>query len=216
MNARKKTAERIKAARSLAGFAERKAFCLKFELPLATLEAWERGKNPLTLKGAKRIVEALKSVNVYCSEQWLMDGSGFSPRPLDEISLELSLAPPKILGSLEGNFKIAKELSTFKTLNQGAIVTIVTDNGMTPFFEEGDYVGGIKYQGSALEKALNKRCIIELAHGDMVVRILTQGQKGTFTLKKANPATDQSSEESEENIEILSVAPIIWHRSFFH
>src|SRR5690349_4580860 len=71
MNARKKTAERIKAARSIAGYAERKAFCSRFSFPLATLEAWERGKNPLTLKGAKRLVEILREAGIYSSEEWL-------------------------------------------------------------------------------------------------------------------------------------------------
>ncbi|EKE08847.1 MAG: hypothetical protein ACD_16C00248G0029 [uncultured bacterium] len=212
MNDRKKTAERIKAARSLAGFAERKAFCSNFDLPLATLEAWERGKNPLTLKGAKRIVDALRSVNVYCSQQWLMEGKGFSPRPLEEISLELDMAFPNTLRSLEENLKIAKELSTFKTLNEGAIVTIVTDSGMSPFFEEGDYVGGIKK--IPIAKALDKKCIVELLNGARIVRILTQGQNNTYTLEKTNPAGCSGHEESEKNIEILSAAPIIWHRSF--
>lgn len=215
MNARKKTAERIKAARSLAGFAERKAFCLNFGLPLATLEAWERGKNPLTLKGAKRIVEALRFVNVYCSEEWLMEGKGFSPRPLEEISLELDMAFSNTISSLEENLKIAKELSTFKTLNEGAIVTIVEDSCMTPFFEEGDYVGGIKQTSFNLEKALNKRCIVELLNGAMIVRILTQGQNNTYTLEKANSAGSSGHQEHEKDIEILSVAPIIWHRTFF-
>jgi len=213
MDARKKTAERIKAARSLAGFAERKAFCLKFDLPLATLEAWERGKNPLTLKGAKRIVEALKSVNLYCSEKWLMEGKGFSPRTLDEVSLELDLTAPNTLCSIEENLKIAKEISTFKTLNEGAIVTIVSDSGLSPFFEEGDYVGGVKYTGASLEKALGKRCIIELADGAMVVRLLTKGTNGTYSLERTNKALKIPSGE-EENIAILSAAPIIWHRLF--
>lgn len=213
MDARKKTAERIKTARSMAGFAERKAFCLKFNLPLATLEAWERGKNPLTLKGAKRIVEALRSVNIYCSETWLMEGKGFSPRTLDEVSVELDLSAPHTLSSIEDNLRIAKEISTFKTLNEGAIVTIVNDSGLSPFFEEGDYVGGIKYTGASLEKALGKRCIIELVGGAMIVRLLIKGVHGTYTLQRTNSAL-KILPQAEENIVILSAAPIIWHRSF--
>ena len=213
MDARKKTAERIKAARSMAGFAERKAFCLKFNLPLATLEAWERGKNPLTLKGAKRIAEALKSVNIYCSEAWLIEGKGFSPRTLDEISVELDLSAPHTLSSIEDNLRIAKEISTFKTLNEGAIVTIVSDNGLSPFFEKGDYVGGVKYTGAFLDKGLGKRCIVELIGGSMIVRLLIKGAHGTYTLQRTN-STLKTPPQAEENIVILSVAPIIWHRSF--
>jgi transcriptional regulator with XRE-family HTH domain len=213
MDARKKTAERIKAARSMAGFSERKAFCLKFDLPLATLEAWERGKNPLTLKGAKRIVEALKSVDIYCSEKWLMEGKGFSPRTLDEVSLELDLAAPNTLTSIEENLKIAKEISTFKTLNEGAIVTIVSDSGLSPFFEEGDYVGGVRYMGASIDKGLGKRCIVELKGGAMIVRLLIKGANGTYSLERTNKAL-KILPGAEENIAILSATPIIWHRSF--
>lgn len=197
----------------MAGFSERKAFCLKFDLPLATLEAWERGKNPLTLKGAKRIVEALKSVNIYCSEKWLMEGKGFSPRTLDEVSLELDLTAPNTLSSIEENLKIAKEISTFKTLNEGAIVTIVSDSGLSPFFEEGDYVGGVRYAGASIDKGLGKRCIVELMGGAMLVRLLIKGANGTYSLERTNKAF-KIPPGAEENIAILSAAPIIWHRSF--
>jgi hypothetical protein len=120
---------------------------------------------------------------------------------------------PNTLGSIEENLKIAKEISTFKTLNEGAIVTIVSDSGLSPFFEEGDYVGGVKYTGASLDKALGKRCIVELAGGAMVVRLLIKGANGTYSLQRINKAL-KIPPGAEENIAILSAAPIIWHRLF--
>ena len=91
MGDRKQIATRLKAARSLAGYTNRRDFCAHFNIPYDTLDAWERGKNPLTLKGAKRIVESLRTKGIYCSEEWLRDGKGLSPRSLEEPSLSNSV-----------------------------------------------------------------------------------------------------------------------------
>lgn len=214
MTIEKKIAERLKAARSMAGYAERKAFGARFDIPLATLEAWERGKNPLTLKGARRIVQALKSVGVYSSEEWLMTGKGFSPRPIEEISVELDLDSPSALKTLEKNLKIAKELSTFTTLNDEAIVTIIRDDSMLPFYEEGHYVGGIKLPKSAFHEALDKRCIIEFQNGQTTVRYLSKGKNlSHYNISAINKNTTTKL-ITAENVKIASVAPIIWHRAF--
>lgn len=214
MTKENKTAKRLKAARSMAGYAERKAFCAKFDIPLATLEAWERGKNPLTLKGAKRIVHALKLVGVYSSEEWLMTGKGFSPRPIEEISMEINLNSPHTLSALEKNLKIAKELSIFTTLNEGAIVTMIRDDAMLPFYEEGDYVGGIKFLDQALKDAINKKCIIELPNGQTTIRYLSQGKDISHYNISAVNQNGKIQPVTEENVRIVSAAPIIWHRTF--
>lgn len=211
---RKKIPERIKAARSLAGYAERKAFCHKFDFPLATLEAWERGKNPLTLKGAKRLVDILRDAGIYCSEEWLTEGKGLSPRPFQEMTEEFRLKSNDSLGSLGKNLKIAREISTFITLNEGALVTIIRDDAMLPFFVEGDYVGGIKKSGTALSEAINRKCIIELTNGKMIVRQLYQGKNPSlFNISAINLNTKEVP-IVEHNVEIRSAAPILWHRSF--
>ncbi len=203
--------QRIKAARSIAGYAERKAFCLKFNFPIATLEAWERGKNPLTQKGAKRLVEILRNLGIYCSEEWLIKGVGISPRPLQEMS-EGGGASSSI-GSLSNNLKIAREISTFITLNKEASVTIMRDDAMLPFYEKGDYVGGIKKKGTHLVEAINKRCIIELANGKTIVRQLYQGaDPKTFNVSAINLNT-KSQPIAQHNVEIISAAPIVWHRT---
>ncbi|MBS0272560.1 MAG: helix-turn-helix transcriptional regulator [Proteobacteria bacterium] len=210
----KKIAERLKAARSMAGYAERKAFGAKFDIPLATLEAWERGKNPLTLKGARRIVQALKSVGVYSSEEWLMTGKGFSPRPLEEISVEFELDSPHSLKTLEKNLKIAKELSTFTTLNDEAIVTIIRDDLMLPFYAEGDYVGGVKLPESAFHKALDRRCIVEFPNGQTTVRYVSKGKDFLHYNISAINKNAKATPMTTENVKVASVAPIIWHRAF--
>lgn len=210
---KKNIPQRIKAARSIAGYAERKAFCHKFGFPLATLEAWERGKNLLTSKGARRLVDILRGVGIYCSEEWLLEGKGISPRPLKEFIEEEDLSPHNPYHSLDKNLKIAKEISTFITLNEGAHVTLIRDDAMLPFYEEGDYVGGIRKAGSFLSEAVNKRCIIELLNGNTIVRQLYQGKdKGSYNISAIN-LNSKKGPILEQNVEILSAAPIIWHRA---
>lgn len=205
-----KTSQRIKAARSIAGYSERKAFCLEFNFPLATLEAWERGKNPLTEKGAKRLVDILRNVGIYCSEEWLIEGKGISPRPLKEMTS--GIEADTSIGSLSKNLIIAREISTFITLNKGAAVTILRDDAMLPFYEKGDYVGGVKRTGPHLKDAINKRCIIELASGKIIVRQLYQGKDpSTFNISAIN-LNSKSPPIAEHNVEIISAAPIVWHR----
>lgn len=214
MDERKKTAERIKAARSVAGYFERKAFCLKFGFPHATLEAWERGKNPLTSKGARRLVEVLRGVGVYCSEEWLREGKGLSPRPLHELSEDFVSDSSDSLEMLSKNLAVAKEISTFITLNKGAMVTLVNDDAMLPFYKTGDYVGGIRYEGKKIVNALNKKCIIELTSGKNLVRQLYSGkQQNLYTLSTV--ALDMTKAPLiEYDMQVIAAAPILWHRTF--
>lgn len=214
MNVRNKISGRIKAARSIAGYSERKAFCSRFGFPLATLEAWERGKNPLTLKGAKRLVDVLREVGIYCSEEWLREGTGISPRPLEELSDEFKVSSSASLHTLGENLKIAKEVSSFITLNEGAIVTIIRDDAMLPFYKKGDYVGGIKLMGPEIKKAVNKKCIVELLNGKTMVRQLYQGTDyQCYTLGAINLNTKEIP-ITEHNVNVISAAPILWHRTF--
>lgn len=211
MEIRQKISERIKTARSMAGYSERKAFCSRFSFPLATLEAWERGKNPLTLKGAKRLVDILREVGIYCSEEWLREGTGISPRPMEELSegLKEDLQQSPELGK---TLRIAKEISTFVTLNEDAVVTIVRDDAMLPFYSKGDYVGGIKLKGPDLREAIHKKCIIELLTGKVLVRQLYEGDGPQhFMISTVNLNTNVTP-MTEHNVEVISAAPILWHR----
>lgn len=208
-----KISDRLKIARSLAGFSERKAFANHFGISNATLEAWERGVNPLTLKGARKIVEALRSVGMYCSEEWLQEGKGLSPRPLKELAEPYWDQSPNSFDKVEASLSIAREIALFTTSNEDALVTFVKDDAMLPFYQEGDYVGGIKLKGSSIHKALDKRCIIELPSKKLTVRQLQKSQdQDKYTLSAINPAT-KTTPTVLYDVDILSASPIVWHRS---
>src|SRR3989344_9374349 len=75
--------DRLRRARILAGIATRREFEKKYQISANTLQGWEQGKNPLSKKGAKRVIEALKAEGLMCSLEWLMHGSGVPPRPFE-------------------------------------------------------------------------------------------------------------------------------------
>lgn len=216
IESREKIADRLKVARSIAGYSNRKDFCSHFDIPYDTLDAWERGKNPLTLKGAKRIINILKSVGIYCSEDWLIKGEGLSPRPLKEITPDIEINLSNSLNLFEKNINLVTEISTFTTLNKDSIITIIRDESMLPFYEKGDYVGGVRLRGDDIVHALNKRCIVEFLDEQLTVGQLQQSDDSYFHivdfLKKKRY---KNSEKERVASEIVSVAPILWHRTFF-
>lgn len=233
MDSREKTGERIKVARSLTGYGNRKDFCAHFDIPYDTLDAWERGKNPLTPKGAKRITDILRSVGIYCSGDWLMKGEGLSPRPLKEILPEMGLSLFDSLNLFEKNMTLATEISTFTTLNKDSIITIMRDDSMLPFYEKGDYVGGIRLRGEDIFHALHKKCIVESLDGRIIIGQLQHSNNSHSHVYKVcslnkSPTKKPNGEElsfketslkedtlKESPLEIVSAAPILWHRTFF-
>ena len=60
-------------------------------IPLPTLEAWEREKSSLTLKGARRLVKSLYNLGVYCREEWLLKGIGDFPHSVEAKKSETTL-----------------------------------------------------------------------------------------------------------------------------
>ena len=170
------------------------------------------------MKGAKRIVESLRTKGIYCSEEWLRDGKGLSPRSLGDPSLsqlsDLLINSSASLSAFEKNMNLATEISTFTTLNQESIVTLVKDDDMLPFYKKGDYVGGIKFVGSDLYKALNKRCIIEFLDGETTVRQLQKSRSSHYYSLCTPHKKIKGHLVTKDITQIAFAAPILWHRSF--
>ena len=217
MDSREKTAERLKVARSLAGYGNRRDFCSHFDIPYDTLDAWERGKNPLTLKGAKRVIDILKSVGIYCSVDWLMKGEGLSPRPLKEIIPDIEVDLSDSLNLFEKNITLATEISTFTTLNKDSIITIIRDESMLPFYEKGDYVGGVRLRGDDIINAINKKCIVEFLDERITVGQLQKSNNSlSYKVSPLNKSAAKKPKTEESSLEIVSAAPVLWHRTFFY
>lgn len=209
--------DRLRRARILAGISTRREFEMKYQISANTLQGWEQGKNPLSKKGAKRIVAALKCEGLICSIEWLTDGVGVPPRSF-EMSQEKMISEMNLEDVLKQvNFQeeqaIYQELQTFKSHNANPIIITVADDTMEPQFHLGDYVGGMRFtKPEDIQSQLGQVCIVELIDHTILPRYIHIGtEPGAYTLS----CTNFQSKHGPLNIfntRIISAAPILWHR----
>jgi len=206
-------AERLKRLRNLANLS-RKDMCEGSGINLNTLIGWEVARHGgLSKVGAKKVITRLAKAGVFTTLEWLLYGIGQGPNVVpnfDELSEQKHKASPDYRLDEEEQ-KIIEELLVFKKQYQETADLIVEDDGMSPFYEKGDYVAGVKYFRDKAEKAINKPCIVQLETGEIVLRILKTGtEKDTYTLLCSN--YQASTNTPIVNIKILSAAIVIWHR----
>jgi len=208
--------ERLKRARILAGLTTRREFEQTYHISANTLQGWEQGKNPLSEKGARRVVEALKKQGLICSIEWLLYGSGMPPRPYEMLNAGLKNAMQQDDGVHHQNLKeeerIYQEIQYFKQHNPNAIILSIADDAMEPHFSVGDYIGGVQIQNEELNQYLNTLCILELENNLILPRYLQAGtQEGLYNCACTNSRTT-ATPLNLFNVKIISAAPIVWHR----
>lgn len=201
---------RVKSSRMLAGLS-RKDLNDKYGISAATLRSWEDpkgGRKGLTEKGALRLIKALADAGVSCNVTWLMTGSGSGP----------SLAKPSFYSSEPSDITwneeeaIFREIAFFKEINSHAIVVMVKDRGMEPYYEQNGYVAGNKVSNNMISNLLGLNCIVETLRGDVLVRRLQKGsQDGRYTLVCLNPV-QEIQEVIINDVELVNAAEIVWYR----
>lgn len=210
--------ERLRRARVLAGLTTRREFEKKHHISANTLQGWEQGKNPLSEKGAKRVVEAFSREGLICTPEWLLHGTGMPPRPyemlrvgVDAATVDLNSDLDKL--NLQEEESIYRETQLFKEQYPGAIVIAVSDDSMLPYFKRGDYVGGVQVATEDVDKFLNEMCILELENNLIIPRLLQQGSRQgmLYTASCMNP-TCKTAPLNLIDVKVVSAAPIIWHR----
>lgn len=208
--------ERLKRARLLAGINTRREFEGKYKISSNTLQGWEQNKNPLSAKGARRVVEALKVEGLLCSTEWLLHGTGMPPRPFEIINAGVRTELKENLSIAELNLReeeaIYAETQQFKQRNPSPIVLTVVDDAMEPYLGIGDHVGGSKVANEDINQYIGNTCIVELENNMILPRYLHKGTiEGLYNLTGTNPKTTATT-LSMQNVRIISVAPILWHR----
>lgn len=208
--------ERLRRARILAGISTRREFEEKHNISANTLQGWEQGKNPLSEKGARRVIEAFKKEGLICSIEWLVDGHGMPPRPYEMIHAGLRDEVQNDQSLVDFNLKeeeaIYKEIQLFRQLNNNAIVLTISDDSMEPYFSIGDYIGGCQIFSDHINEYMGKICIIELENNLILPRQLQPGKHpGCYTAACTNPQTS-ATPLNIYNVKIVSAAPILWHR----
>lgn len=205
---------RLKSLRKMADLS-RKAMTVKHKISASTVQAWEEGKSGgLTTKGAQRIIAALKDEGVFCTLEWLMHGEGQSPYVTEKIYLGAREVASEFLNTvtLSDADIIAKELNVFRTLNHDVLDMLVYDDGMYPVYQMGDTVAGKRSQDENIANLIGRDCIIEIKTGEVLCRRLRAGKKPNRYHLQCIYLETTVSEPLRYDVEILSAAPIIWHR----
>ncbi len=208
--------ERLRRARVLAGLTTRREFEKKYHISANTLQGWEQGKNPLSEKGAKRVVEAFKWEGLLCSPDWLLHGRGMPPRPYEMINPGQSSIERKNIDfntlNVQEEEQIYQETQVFKDQNLNSIVLSITDDAMEPYFNLGDSIGGVQVFQDEIQQFIGRLCILELENNLILPRLLQQGSSPDhYTAACTNPNT-KATILNLYNVKVISAAPIIWHR----
>lgn len=177
--------KRIKMARLQLGLT-RKQFSSCSNIPPPTLQAWETGRYSMTEKGLSRYIRALKLAGLNCSPSWLLYGKLPAPYLLqnqpNENNNETTLT--KQMNAQENVFK---EIHFFETLYDNSIVMLVQDETMQPFFNVGDYVGGLKTKQLPANYTSNTPCIVKLINNDILIRYVQYtNKKNSYNLFISN------------------------------
>ena len=205
--------KRLKIARILAGCDTRKEFSALSSIPLPTLEAWEREKSSLTLKGARRLVKSLYDLGIHCREEWLLYGKGGFPHAVTAKRVEQKLAHEPSLHSIPQS--MLQEVDVFLRSNPLSVVFQVNDDGMEPFYLPGDIVGGVLLEASEMPFIVDNNAIIEKRDGTRKVRRMISGIRvGLYSATCLNLRT-KCIQITDYNLDLKSCARVIWHRSFF-
>ena len=210
--------DRLRRARILAGIATRREFEKKYQISANTLQGWEQGKNPLSKKGARRIIEALKTEGLICSMEWLMNGAGMPPRPFEMvnpgfISSDNDMENALTKANLHEEQAIYEELQAFKAHNPNPIIITISDDTMEPQYHSGDYIAGTRIcNPSEMVIYYGQACIVELEDHTIMPRYVHPGtEPGTVTLSCTNYQS-KNPPLNIFNIKVISIAPILWHR----
>ncbi|MYM59071.1 hypothetical protein GTG28_07530 [Vibrio sp. OCN044] len=199
--------ERIRTARNLSGLT-RQHILDKYGLNTNTLQSWELGRNKLSAKGAKKLAEVFESEGMKISQEWLLYGEGLPPQ-----TKFFAAEEERYQASISEDEAIQNEINFFRNNNKNSIVKIVLDDSMEPTFQRQSYVGGVLISNTDHELFVGKNCIVETSTGDTVIRRVHQAIKTrTYNLSSINPCTS-SDVPIIYNATIISIAPIIWHRT---
>lgn len=199
-------AARLRRIRNMANL-NRKEMCNE-DLNINTYKGWEIGRyGGLPLDGAKKVIKRVADAGVICTADWLLHGKDSEPY----------IIPTYIKNSLEEQQTnvdqviehIHREIMFFQSHFSNTIYTKVYDDGLSPTFNPGDFVAGIRCFGKDIQSLIGKNCIIQTQDGDIITRCLKSSTtNNSFMLMCTNLQTSVNMPVLYD-ISIESAAPII-------
>lgn len=150
---------------------------------VTSISIWENAAgNAMTDKSADKIISALKERGVTCSKEWLLKGIGIDPQVTltkqGTIAANIEQAAEQVIGQLSPQTiaVLQEEIKLFAHSNPLAVVIKVEHDGMKPFIQKGDVVGGIWQQATRMRFNTDEICIVEM-DGKLDVRNIRNGTK---------------------------------------
>ncbi|MBK2124461.1 helix-turn-helix domain-containing protein [Fangia hongkongensis] len=198
----KKSGERVKQIRMMCGLS-REDFSLKVGISKHTIQSWEQNKTSLSSKGAEKLVSGVETFGVICSEQWLLFSLGAPPRYIHD-SKSIESFPEKLVKVSD---TLYEEISVFEKMKD-SYISIISDDSMFPYYNIGDYVGGLKV---SINKSIIRdyNFIIKLDNKTVVRKIAIRDDD--IVLYPVNPMST-AEEPYMVNPNINLTYAIIWHR----
>lgn len=207
----KARAKRLKMIRNLANLS-RKQLCELCNINIHTLIGWEVARfGGLPLDGAEKIIQGVTQKGVHCTLDWLIHEIGAGPTVITDYVIAKKDAEKKVKKNSTNidEKQLLEEILFFRKQYNDAITLLLTDDGMSPFYNAGDYVAGIKQYGEKIKALIEKDCIVQLSSGEIILRNLHSGNEAKkYNLVCINPQTTVV-EPIIYNVEITSAAPAI-------
>ncbi len=209
---------RVRKLRGLTGLS-RKVLGEKAGISQSALKFWEDARaGGLTEKGAKKLIKACKEQGVFASVVWLLHGVGMRPQCIDDIYEGRKPDLEKIVHLFDENVRLddeqamQHEIELFQGGQDNRVVINIIDKSMEPFYDFGDVVGGKRFPAEFAPHLVGERCIVEIRDGLTICRRVEKGsEEGLYNLMSSN-AQASSGPSIIEDVEIVSLAPILWHR----
>jgi len=208
-------AKRLKSLRGLACLS-RDQMCDHGNINQHTLIGWENARfGGLTVSGAQKIIARVAEENVYCTLEWLLAGKDPGPSITQKpITAKLTQGNDGTAVKEECNEDtiISEEALYFMQKNSEAIYIIVSDNGMSPHYQPGDYIAGKRKFHDDIKNTIGLDCIVQTIDNQLYFRRVLSGSapnKFSITCLNLNSNNDKTV---LQDIELKFSAPILWHR----
>jgi DNA-binding transcriptional regulator YiaG len=187
-----------------------------------TVSSWEQGINPLTERGAEKVVHAVRKEGIRCTTLWLLHGIGEAPKIVEQDKLSKlnyqTLTPVETpsLEEIQTSYKgsdLEKEIELFKATYPEHLIYRIQDDSMQPIYREGEWVGGVRLSQEALDLAHGMDCIVQLKNGLLIVRRAKIESLGALKLSLYGINAEVSVEHPPMRhmiaSQIVALAPII-------
>lgn len=197
MDETESVADRLRAARTNAGFASVKDAAAALGMKYQTYAAHENGNRAALQEDLAKYAR-----RYHVSIDWLVTGKGVKDA-IREVKLVGKVGAGAEIYALEDDHETVEAPAN---ANKDTVAVAVEGDSMFPAYEDGTLLYYSRFLPP--QELLNKRCVVKLASERIYVKILRKGSiENLWTLQSLNPLYPDIENQSLE-----WVAPIDWIR----